>query len=230
MTICCVMNTPGEKPQFDIDMPLPRAEIERFRDEEILPAIDYLAGREFVRTAALDDYISINPLRQENGEVVSIELMAKITTVEYDEDTCEHGGERICVVDITISKTNPDLLPELYFVATGVEQGPRGGFEAGELLAWDVWQHSFSTSEDTLWVGNCWQSHLLTERNYAVYWSDEEGYRGGYDSPEEPITEQEEEIFEELDNELSATTATQRRDVRWALGQLGVPPELLFEN
>lgn len=224
------MNTPGEKPQFDIDMPLLSTEIERFRDEEILPSVDYLARREFIRTAAIGDCFEVSFLTHDGDDIISILLNAEITTDELDEDSDEASGERICKVDIVIKKTNPDLLPELYFVANGVEQGPRGGFEAGDLLAWDVWHHSFLTSEDTLWVGNCWHSHLLTETDYDEYWSDAEGYIGHYDRPDEPITEQEEEIFDELDNELSATTATQRRDVRWALVQLGVPPEHLFVN
>ena len=214
------MTAYGELPA-ETQTTLSAEEIARFRDNIIVPSIQWLKhGFDFLSEAPIGSRFDIEETVVIDGTKVVVGIAAEIFSLYPDETS---GSQRSPELQVTTEFVEPELSDALIDAACadGVEIDLEDD-DQGLLCAWVATVYAFDSSDDDPFELKTY--HILKHADGTVLWSDENMGEEG-----DSLTEAELDSLELLHEQFQPEMNTEHVEyIRFALCSLGVPDEIVY--
>lgn len=227
-------NRGGQHPEFDLA--LRDNEVAIFCHDVLWPAINYLAGREFIGEALPGSEIDFEVTNPTESKGLSKIRVTAYVDAPYNGDGSESSDDsvRVCSVSIGESITRPDLLTELFKVACNDGKVKPSVVKKEGARAWSTTTFSF---EDEDFKTTRLEVHQLTKLDGAILWDDydDDETDEGDDEANRVVvvdglelSEAEQNLLDEIEDDIySSVRREDIPEIRRMLGILGVPSDIL---
>jgi hypothetical protein len=220
----------GEAPAPGTEV-LTLQEVLAFRDEILIPSIDFLARKEFVAHAPpRSSFIHEETIVQ--GGIIRKAQAKAFITLEYADEPGAEEMQRVCSISVSTEKVRPDLTESLTEAAkTHYREDEIEGEDQGLLCAWEVTTYYFDTPEATDDAPESRTHFELQDEEEQVLWSDEDIEPSDVDSSDGDLTTEQEAIFGALAAEIpNGLSKVDLPSIQFALSELGVPSSILLPD